>query len=98
VHFAGYETDEDAIGQIERYLRDEAAREAIARAGRAEVLSRHTYRHRAEEIIRCIFDSRIDPEALRMAARPSRLWGMARLKALDQIYKVQWRLHQWLDC
>ncbi|MBI4385979.1 MAG: glycosyltransferase family 1 protein, partial [Elusimicrobia bacterium] len=42
VHFAGYETDEEAIGQIERYLRDDAAREAIARAGRAEVLAKHT--------------------------------------------------------
>jgi spore maturation protein CgeB len=34
------------------YLRDSAAREAVAKKGRARILGEHTYRHRIDSIIR----------------------------------------------
>jgi hypothetical protein len=43
---------DDCLAKIERYLRDVSGRSAIAAAGQAKTLSTHTYRNRAEEILR----------------------------------------------
>jgi spore maturation protein CgeB len=42
---------EDCLAAIDRYLRDEPARVAIAAAGQAKTLSQHSYRHRTAEIL-----------------------------------------------
>ena len=42
---------DDCLGGIGRYLGDEAARTAIARAGHEKTMAQHTYRHRAVEIL-----------------------------------------------
>jgi glycosyltransferase involved in cell wall biosynthesis len=44
--------DDNLADVAEHYLRRDAEREQVARAGRLEVLAKHTYDHRAEEIIR----------------------------------------------
>jgi 2-polyprenyl-3-methyl-5-hydroxy-6-metoxy-1,4-benzoquinol methylase len=46
VHLATYREADDLIDKVDFYLRRDETREAIARAGRAEVQARHTYRHR----------------------------------------------------
>jgi spore maturation protein CgeB len=43
---------EDCVVMIERYLRDDLGRKAIASAGRERTISAHTYRNRAQEILR----------------------------------------------
>ncbi len=43
---------DDCLIKIERYLRDDLGREAIAGAGREKTISAHTYRNRAQEILR----------------------------------------------
>ena len=50
-HLVVYDSDEDLIEQTRRYLDDKSARDAVARKGREEVLSRHTYDHRVNEVI-----------------------------------------------
>lgn len=50
-HLIAYDSDEDLVDKVRRYLDDESAREALARQGREEVLQRHTYSHRVEEIL-----------------------------------------------
>lgn len=51
VHLATYGDAEDLLDKIAWYLAHEEARERIAAAGRAEVLARHTYRHRMERLL-----------------------------------------------
>jgi hypothetical protein len=61
LHLALYRNDDELEPLVERYLRDEAAREAIAVAGRSEALRRHTYRHLALQLLRVL--SRVAAEA-----------------------------------
>ena len=50
-HLATYASDEELMDKLRFYLRNKAARERIAAAGRAEVLARHTYRHRMARVL-----------------------------------------------
>lgn len=54
VHLVIYRRDEDLLELITHYLRDEAARERIAAAGRAEVLERHTYERRIQALLETV--------------------------------------------
>jgi hypothetical protein len=47
----GYDTVGGAVAKIERYLRDQSEREAIARAGQARTLKAHSYRERTAQIL-----------------------------------------------
>lgn len=49
-----YDSVSDCLKKIERYLRDDVEREAIAQAGQAHTLAHHTYRDRAKELIALI--------------------------------------------
>jgi hypothetical protein len=49
-----YDSVSDCLKKIERYLGDDAEREAIAQAGQAHTLGHHTYRNRAKELISLI--------------------------------------------
>jgi len=51
VHFDDY-TDKDMIDKVIFYLYDEEKRERIAEAGKKLVLEKHTYEHRAKEILK----------------------------------------------
>ena len=52
VHLATYREAEDLLDKLAFYLSREPLREKIAAAGRAEVLAKHTYRHRMERVLR----------------------------------------------
>jgi len=52
VHLATYREPDDLLDKLAYYLRRDAVREKIAAAGRAEVLSKHTYWHRMERMLR----------------------------------------------
>jgi len=54
VHVGAYDSVEDCLVKIRRYLDDERTRETIARAGQAHTLTHHTYRLRIEELLRLI--------------------------------------------
>ena len=49
-HLIVYDSDEDLVQKVYRFLEDEAPRTAVARAGREEVLAKHTYRHRVDAL------------------------------------------------
>ncbi|WP_234679588.1 CgeB family protein [Bradyrhizobium monzae] len=49
---ATWRSADDCIALIDRYLKDEPARQAIAVAGQARTLSTHTFRQRVETILR----------------------------------------------
>lgn len=51
---AVYESDEDCLAKIQRYLSDEPARAAIAAAGQSRALNTETYYNRTGEIIELI--------------------------------------------
>jgi GT2 family glycosyltransferase/2-polyprenyl-3-methyl-5-hydroxy-6-metoxy-1,4-benzoquinol methylase len=53
-HLAVYQSSEDLLDKIAYYLRHEDLRERIAQAGLAEVVRRHTYRHRMESLLRAV--------------------------------------------
>jgi GT2 family glycosyltransferase/2-polyprenyl-3-methyl-5-hydroxy-6-metoxy-1,4-benzoquinol methylase len=55
VHLVCYDDAEDLEALARRYLARPDERAAIARAGRAEVLRRHTYRHRAQTLLAEVF-------------------------------------------
>jgi GT2 family glycosyltransferase/SAM-dependent methyltransferase len=50
-HLVTYRGDEELLDKIRFYLKHHASRERIARAGRQEVLDKHTYRHRVERVL-----------------------------------------------
>ena len=54
-HLVLYDNDKDLLEKIDYYLRHESEREEIALAGHLEVLSKHTYCHRAKEMLRMFF-------------------------------------------
>ncbi len=51
-HLVIYRDDAELPELIAKYLRDDAARERIARAGRDLALARHTYTHRVDAVLR----------------------------------------------
>jgi O-antigen biosynthesis protein len=53
-HLVAYRTSEDLLERVRYYLEHDEERERIAAAGRQEVLARHTYRHRMEEMLRVV--------------------------------------------
>jgi len=50
-HLAAFSSGEELRAQVEKALRDDHLRESVARRGRAEVLARHTYEHRARRLL-----------------------------------------------
>ena len=57
VHYVGYDSVEEAIAEIERYLADHTARTQIAEAGQALLLERHTYDARLSQILDTVLKS-----------------------------------------
>lgn len=60
VHLACYDDAEHLEALARYYLAHPAERVAIARAGRAEVLRRHTYRHRVETLLAAVLGTGAD--------------------------------------
>lgn len=50
-HYIGYESKEDLVATAQAILKDSEKLEYVAKNGREEVLSGHTYRHRAERML-----------------------------------------------
>jgi spore maturation protein CgeB len=50
-HLAAFSSGEELRAQVEKALRDDHMCESVARRGRAEVLARHTYEHRARRLL-----------------------------------------------
>jgi hypothetical protein len=53
-HFVAYDTAEEAIDVIRRYLADEPARAAIAQRGHQHALAHHTYAHRLAKVLETV--------------------------------------------
>lgn len=50
-HLAAFSSGEELRAQVEQALRDDGVRHSVAQRGRAEVLARHTYEHRARRLL-----------------------------------------------
>jgi 2-polyprenyl-3-methyl-5-hydroxy-6-metoxy-1,4-benzoquinol methylase len=59
VHLETYDGADELIDKVRYYLEHEEARERIAATGRAEVLAKHTYRHRMRVLLERIRASHI---------------------------------------
>ena len=64
-HLIAYDSEEDLIAKAADYLADAERRNAIALAGRAEVLARHTYAHRVQTILDLVHDYAPPPDPQR---------------------------------
>jgi len=74
-HFVLYDTADEAIEKITFYLRHEAERAAIARAGQALAFERHTYAHRLQQILDTVAANAGAMAPARVApSRQERLW------------------------
>lgn len=51
-HLVEFDTFDELCDKVKYYLEREGERDAIARSGYAEAIAHHTYRHRADEIVR----------------------------------------------
>ncbi|WP_352429222.1 glycosyltransferase [Thermoflexus sp.] len=76
-----YRDDADLMEKIAYYLRHDAEREAIARAGQRRVLAEHTYLHRAARLIAAATDA-----AFRRAAPMRQAGPAARRAARRSVY------------
>ncbi|NUM53202.1 MAG: glycosyltransferase [Candidatus Hydrogenedentes bacterium] len=56
-HLVVYRRDEDLIERVAYFLKHDSERERIASAGRALVLSEHTYRHRTRQMMLMVLES-----------------------------------------
>lgn len=56
-HFVTYRQDDELLQRVSYYLTHAEERGRIASAGRAEVLARHTYRHRMERLLEVVTSS-----------------------------------------
>lgn len=56
-HLVVYPSDSELIGLIDYYLKNEADRKRMAAAGRALVLSEHTYRHRTRQMMLMVLEA-----------------------------------------
>lgn len=54
VHFAGYDTLDEAVEKARYYIAHDKEREAIAAAGHAEFMAKHTYEHRLKTVLEII--------------------------------------------
>lgn len=54
VHLAAYDSEAELMAKATALLADAPAREAMAAAGRAEVLARHTYAHRVQSLLETV--------------------------------------------
>ena len=54
VHVGTYDSIEDCLQKVRRYLKDDVERENIAHAGQAHTLHNHTYRQRVEQLLSLI--------------------------------------------
>lgn len=54
VHLVTYKSLDDAVEKAKYYLAHDAEREKIASAGFAEVRAKHTFRHRAEQVLKTV--------------------------------------------
>lgn len=54
-HLICYSIEEELVERVRHYLDHPAERDEIARAGRAEVLAKHTYRHRVATLLDTVF-------------------------------------------
>ena len=52
VHLATYKTLDEAVEKAKYYLANDIGREMIAKQGQEEVLSKHTFRHRVETVLK----------------------------------------------
>ena len=57
-HLVKFSTAADLFTKIDHYLAHPSEREAIARAGHAETIAKHSYRHRAQEMLRQVAASK----------------------------------------
>jgi len=74
-HYIGYDTADEAVAQIRRYLEDEDGRARIARQGRELLLARHSYAARLREILAAVAVAPPHGAPARGAsARERRLW------------------------
>jgi len=51
-HLVTYENTEDAVEKARYYLKNDSARDKIAKAGYEEVINKHTYKHRVEAMLK----------------------------------------------
>jgi hypothetical protein len=94
-HLLTYSSEDEAISVIEHYLANDAEREEIAQAGRAEALRKHTYFHRVRTIMETVLS-----ENDHRPGRPDNSWfAQCRdafyLKTLEQVYKVDYHIRKW---
>lgn len=54
-HLVLYDNENDLLEKIDYYLSHESEREEIAQEGHKEALRKHTYEHRAEEMLKIVF-------------------------------------------
>jgi Glycosyl transferases group 1/DUF based on E. rectale Gene description (DUF3880) len=80
-HLIAY-SDEDLVEKAGLYLEDHQARDGIARAGRAEVLARHTYAHRVATIIDTVRQACPSLDASRATSLRVPVSGEAHLPAV----------------
>lgn len=79
-HYVGYDTAEEAVVQIERYLADEEARSCIARAGQDILRARHSYDARLASILEVV-------QAARDARPAPARWASAEQR---QLWRAEW--------
>lgn len=86
-HLATYHSPEELLDKARYYLAHDSERSRLAQAGRHEVLTKHTYRHRAEIILRELERSvsRKQVAMPTLAAKTPEYFEHARPEVLDLI-------------
>ncbi len=85
-HLVTYRDEEELVDKVRWYLAHGDVRERIAAAGRAEVLARHTYRHRMERILESVSGrSSAASQPVDGTAKSSAYFGFARPEVVELV-------------
>jgi hypothetical protein len=91
VHLVTYRDTADLMAKVEYYLSHESEREAIAGAGRREVLLRHTYQHRADQVLKRIMNAPRSRVSDLNAQAEAHMIGFDMLRRPDLIAELAFR-------
>lgn len=85
-HLVEVDSVKDLVGEVGKYLRDEKSRERIAKQGHEFVHARHTYDHRAAEILVEI-EKKLSSQSVRI--EPVNKHCLERFRRLERVSRVR---------
>lgn len=95
-HLVVYDSPHELIEKVTYFLEHEAERLSIAAAGEAEISAKHTYSHRANQILETVFDLKPGARGPLRSASPAQV-GRVYIHLYSMLRLLDATMTQWTD-